>query len=130
MALRLHRPLAPDPTAATRFATSALVGLATFGPRPPGGPDLALELGLSAWMRRAGAGTEEAVGALWALREAVLGAGGVDRGREPVPLTGRGPRQDTLTLASYLADLLARVDATGGVDHPAVVARATARLHS
>ena len=129
MASSLRRPVAPDPSAATRFAELAVYGLATFGPRPPGGPDLALELGLSAWMRRAGAGTEEAVPALWALREAVLGTGGFDRAVAPVPLTGHGPRQDTLTLASYLAGLLSRVGGVGGFDHRTVVARATDRLH-
>ncbi len=46
-----------------------------------------------------------------------------------MPLTGHGPRQDTLTLASYLADLLARVAGAGHLDHRAVVARAADRLH-
>jgi hypothetical protein len=125
--LRLHTPA--EKGAATRFATIALSGLATFGPRPAGRPDLALELGLSAWMRLAGVGTAEATGALWALRAAVLTAAGLDRDQEPVPLTGHGPRQDTLTLASYLADLLTRAARPGGADHRALVARATDRLH-
>ncbi len=129
MASSLPR-LVPDPSVARHFAEMAFYGLATFGPRSPEGPDLALELGLSAWMRRAGVRSEEAAQALWALREAVLGAAGLDRGEEPVPLTGHGPRQDTLTLASYLAGLLARVAGAGGVDHQDVVALATDRLRT
>jgi hypothetical protein len=129
MASTLRRLLAPDPGAATCFAEVALPHLATLGPRAPGGTDLALEFGLSAWLRRAGLGTEEAVTALWALRAAVLQTAGIDPGDEPVPLTGHGGRQDTLTLASYLAGLLARVARAGPLDHRAVVARASDRLH-
>ena len=91
MALHLHRPAEGDPGAAARFALVALTGLAAFGPAGPGCPDLALELGLSAWMRMAGVGTAEARATLSALREAVLAAAGLDRAAEPVPFVGPGP---------------------------------------
>jgi hypothetical protein len=106
----------------TRFAAVALSGLATFGRPRPGGPELALELGLSAWMRMAGVGLFEARAALSALRGAVVQAAGLDPSTEPVPLVGRDPRQDTVVLAAYLCDLLAR--AASGPDRAAVVARA------
>jgi hypothetical protein len=125
---RLRR--ADDPGATARFAAVALAGLATFGPPRLGGPDLALELGLSAWMRLAGVGTAEARASLFALREAVVGAAGLDPASEPVPLTGRDPRQDTLLLAAYLCDLLTRAAGTSGVEHQVVVARALERLSS
>jgi hypothetical protein len=130
MALRLARPLAPDPGATARFARVALTGLATFGPFAHGGPDLALELGLSAWMRLAGVGTAEARATLIALRGAIVGAAGLDPREEPVPLTGRDPRQDTLLLAAYLCGLLTRAGGAGGSDREAVVAGALERLAS
>jgi hypothetical protein len=128
MALHLHRPAGGDPGAPARFALVALTGLAAFGPAGPGCPDLALELGLSAWMRMAGVGTAEARATLSALREAVLAAAGLDRAAEPVPFVGRDPRQDTLVLAAYLCDLITRGARAAGVDHGTVVDRALAEL--
>jgi hypothetical protein len=125
---RLRR--AEDPGATARFAAVASSGLATFGPPRPGGPDLALELGLSAWMRLAGVGTAEARAALLALREAVVGAAGLDPASEPVPFIGRDPRQDTLILAAYLCDLLIRAARVSGVGHQALVAGALERLEA
>jgi hypothetical protein len=124
MALSLHRTPEADPGARDRFARIVLSGLATFGPGAPGGPDLALELGLSAWMRLAGVGTAEARATLSALREAIVAAAGLDRAEEPLPFVGRDPRADTLVLAAYLCDLLTRATRAAGLDHQAVVDRA------
>ncbi len=108
-----------------RFAAIALSGLAALGPVRPG---LALELGLSAWMRLAGVGTEEARDTLAALRPALLGAAGLDPGTEPVPFVGRDPRGDTVTLAAYLDDLCARAVRVTGADRATLVAGALERL--
>ncbi|MGH9080810.1 MAG: hypothetical protein ACRDYE_12200, partial [Acidimicrobiales bacterium] len=121
------RPAPPDDGRA-RFAAVALTGLAALGPRGKGGPDLALQLGLSAWMRLARVGTGEARDALSVVREAVVAAAGLDPTCEPVPLTGRDPGQDTLLLAGYLCDLVDRAARMGGSDRAAVVARALPRL--
>jgi len=113
-----------------RFAEIALTGLAALGPVGPAFGGLALELGLSAWMRLAGVGTEEARDTLSALRAALLGAAGLDPRTEPVPLVGRDPKGDTLALAAYVEDLCGRAVRVTGTDRATLVAGALERLGS
>ena len=113
----------------TRFAAVALTGLAGLGPGAPVG-DLALPLGLSAWMRLSGVGLAEAASVLADLRGAVLGATGLEHNGEPVPFRVPDPRQDLLLLAGYLGDLLHRAAAATGSDRTAVAARALRALAS
>jgi hypothetical protein len=112
----------------TRFAAVTLTGLAGLGPSPGPSPDLALQLGLSAWMRLSGVGLAEAASVLSDLRGAVLAATGLEHSGEPVPFRVPDPRQDLLLLAGYLGDLLSRAAATTGSDRPAIVARALRAL--
>jgi hypothetical protein len=112
----------------SRFGAIALAGLAALGPQGQGRGTLALELGLSAWMRMAGVGVAEARSGLSALRRAILDTAGLDVATEPVPLAGRDPRADTLTLAAYLGDLLTRAARVSGADPATIAARATHRL--
>lgn len=123
------RPGASGPSPA-RFAEIALTGLAALGPGPEIRPGLALELGLSAWMRLGGVGTEEARDTLVALRAALVAEAGLEAEREPVPFIGRDPRSDTLTLAAYLGDLLPRALRASGTDRAHLVAGAVERLGS
>jgi hypothetical protein len=111
-----------------RFGAIALAGLAALGPPGRGGGTLALELGLSAWMRMAGVGVAEARSCLFALRVAILKAAGLDLATEPVPLAGRDPRTDTLTLAAYLGDLLTRAARVSATDPATIATRVTRRL--
>lgn len=111
-----------------RFAEIALTGLFALGPGGQTLPSLALELGLSAWMRLAGVGTEEARDTLSRLRGALLEAAGLEEATEPVPLVGRDPRGDTLTLAAYLGDLLVRALRVSGSDRALLVAGTLERL--
>jgi hypothetical protein len=111
-----------------RFGAVALAGLCALGPPGHGRSTLALELGLSAWMRMAGVGLGEARAGLATLRGAILGAAGLDVATEPVPFAGRDPRADTLTLAAYLGDLLARAARVNGTDPATIAARAARRL--
>ncbi len=112
----------------TRFAAVALTGLAGLGPGAAAGTDLALPLGLSAWMRLSGVGLAEAASVLADLRGAVLGATGLEHNGEPVPFRVPDPRQDLLLLAGYLGDLLHRAAAATGSDRTAVAARALRAL--
>ena len=119
----------PDPNQArARFAAVALSGLAGFGPGVPKGADLALPLGLSAWMRLSGVGLAEAASVLADLRGAVLSATGLEHSGEPVPFRVPDPRQDLLLLAGYLGELLHRAAAATGSDRTAIAARALRAL--
>ncbi len=112
----------------TRFTAALLRGLAELDPVEPFSGDLTLELGLSVWLRRSGTSVLDARTDLVALRRVVLEACGVDPAYEPVPLVGRSPRSDVLTLATYLSDLLRRVAGAKGRGLPAVVAQVIAAL--
>lgn len=88
------------------FAPAVLRGLLDLGSVVE--TDLALELGLSAWMHFSDVDFEEARRALLAARRILLGVGDIDPLTEPVPFSGRSPRLDTLNLAAYLGNLVER----------------------
>jgi hypothetical protein len=110
--------------ATSDFGLALLGGLAELGPVDPFSGDLSLELGLSVWLRRSGTSLVGARSRLVEARQAVLAVSGLDPATEPVPLVGRSPRSDALTLASYLGDLLSRAAAAAGCSVMHVVARA------
>ncbi len=114
--------------AACDFGPALLGGLAELGPVDPFAGDLSLELGLSVWLRRSGASLMEARDRLFEAREAILDACGLDAESEPVPLVGRSPRADALTLAGYLGDLLRRAAAAADCSVGLIAQRAIAAL--
>jgi hypothetical protein len=114
--------------AACDFGPALLGGLAKLGPVDPFAGDLSLELGLSLWLRRSGASLTDARNRLFEARQAILDACGLDVSSEPVPLVGRSPRADALTLAGYLGDLLRRAAAAAGCSVQLVAERAIAAL--
>ncbi len=69
---------------------------------------LALPLALSVCMQRHDAGTEGLIGAMQALRRAVLAVSGLDPRSEPVLLVAGDQREAALRLAEYLRGLLGR----------------------
>jgi hypothetical protein len=104
---------AVDPVVAERtFMAEVVRGLATLRgdepdePLPPG--DLAIPLGLSAWIVRASVDLPDAFDALLRLRAEVLAVSGLDRASEPVPLRVGDPRAALRSLGSYLFDLVGR----------------------
>jgi hypothetical protein len=109
-------------TATQGFAPAVLRGLIDLGPVVE--TDLALELGLSAWMRFNDMDLEEARLALLAVRRTLLGVGGIDPVTEPVPFSGRSPRLDTLNLAAYLGNLVERAAASAQCRPDAIVEKA------
>ena len=112
----------------TDFAPTVLRGLAELGPFDPSRVDLALELGLSAWMRLGRADLDEARSTMLRLRSALLEAGSMDSRTEPVPFCGRSPRLDMLSLASYLGNLVDRAATSAQCDPEAIVERTIERL--
>jgi hypothetical protein len=89
--------------------------------------DLALELGLTAWMRASGTDIEDALRQMWCIRQAVLEAGGMDPAIEPIPFGGSSSRLDLLNIAIYLGNLVDRAAAGQGCDRDVIVARALDR---
>lgn len=85
-----------------------------FGLYDAPGSETALELGLSIWMRRAGADLGSLRTALIQLRRALLTAADLDRASEPLPFVGVSVRRDVLSLASYLGGLIKRVAVSTG----------------
>jgi hypothetical protein len=110
------------------FGPALLEGLAELGPVDPFSGDLSLELGLSVWLRRSGASLVEARARLFEARQAIVSACGLDPETEPVPLVGRSPRADALTLAGYVGDLLRRAAVASGWSVQLVCQRAIAAL--
>jgi hypothetical protein len=97
----------------------------------PGGADpasLAWPFGLSAWMRRHGAGPAEVWAAIGALRSAVLGACGLDVASEPVLLPMADPTVQAVNGAIYLAGLIRRAAAVTDTSCQAVIDAAADRL--
>ncbi len=90
-------------------------------------PDLALELGLTAWMRQSGRDIDEAQAAMVALRSAILAETELDSRCEPTPLTGVSPRSDLLNWAVYLADLVRRAACASRCDADLIVERSIRR---
>ncbi len=70
--------------------------------------NLSLELGLTLWMSRSGAGVHQVRSTLRALRSALLHASDLDETSEPVPLMAGDERTAVLHLAIYLHGLLQR----------------------
>src|SRR5271163_1182852 len=91
-----------------RFAPTLLRGLLELGPIDLRQADLALELGLSLWLRRCGTSLSDAQCTMLALREALVEVAGMNPDTEPVPLVGRSPERDLVNLAGYLSQLLRR----------------------
>lgn len=70
--------------------------------------NLTLELGVTLWMSRAGAGLGAVRATLVELRGALVAASGLDARSEPVPLGAADDRLEVRTLAVYLHHLLER----------------------
>ena len=94
------------------FAPTVLRGLAELAPSASSHPDLALELGLTAWMRQGAMDLEETRTAMKALRIAVVKAAEMDLRSEPIPLIGLSPKDDLVNWAIYLANLVQRAAAS------------------
>jgi hypothetical protein len=101
-------------TAPIGFGPALVSGLAELGPVEPFSGDLSLELGVSVWLRTSGTPLHEARGRLLWIRELIIEVGGLDPDTEPVPLVGRSPRSDVLSLVGYIGDLLRRAAAASG----------------
>ncbi|MGP0031182.1 MAG: hypothetical protein ACLPVF_11825 [Acidimicrobiales bacterium] len=90
------------------FASTVLRGLLDLGPTDPREKDLALELGLSLWLRRCDTSVGDARVVLLDLRDAVIDASGLDPEFEPIPLVGRSLEADLVNLTDYLGRLVPR----------------------
>jgi hypothetical protein len=103
------------------FAPTVLRGLLSLGPVDRRQEDLALELGLSLWMRRCGTNLASSRFEAMDAREALLEVAGMDPEIEPIPLVGRSPEADIVNLAGYLSQLIQRAAASCGRDSEVVV---------
>jgi hypothetical protein len=110
------------------FGAALLGGLAELGPIDPFSGDLSLELGLSLWLRRSETSLSEARERLFDVRRAIVEVAGLNPSTEPVPLMGRSPRADVITLAAYLGDLLRRASMVAGCSTRSLVGRVLAVL--
>lgn len=97
------------------FGPALLQGLAELGPVAPFSGDLSLELGVSIWLRHSGISLAEARRQLLEIRRVLVAVCGLDPVSEPIPLVGRCLRLDVVNLVAYLADLLRRGAARGGL---------------
>jgi len=114
----------------TDFGEAVLQNLEALVPVGTTQADLALELGLCAWMHQCGTDLDEALDRLWDVRGAVLVAGGLDPASEPIPFGGRNPQAALVNLTIYLGNLLGRASAHARCAPAAVVDRAAATLAS
>jgi hypothetical protein len=110
------------------FAPALLRGLSALGLADCSESVLALELGLSAWMRLGGVDLEHVQGQMLMIRDALLEAGEMDTRSEPIPFTGRSARLDTLHLASYLGTLVERAASCADCEPEMIVERAIEQL--
>ena len=110
------------------FGSALLSGLAELGPVDPFSGDLSLELGVSVWLRTSGTPLLEARGRLLHIRELIIEVCGLDPATEPVPLVGRSPRNDVLSLVGYVGELLRRAASTSGRTVPGVARQVIAQL--
>ncbi len=106
-----------------------LRGIVEFGLYDAADSDTALELGLSIWMRRAGADLGSLRTTLIQLRRAVLTVANLDRAGEPLPFVGISERRDVLSLASYLGGLIERVALSTGSRPGEIVERVIRAVH-
>lgn len=90
--------------------------------------EIAVELGLSIWMRRAGADLVSLRASLLELRGALVEVGGLDPTTEPVPFCGVSDRADVLILASYVCGLVRRASTSTGSTPGAICERVIDRL--
>jgi hypothetical protein len=111
----------------TEFAPAVLQSLPVLVPSGMIQADLALELGLSAHIQMSATEVDDAMGQMWAIRQAVLEAGDMDASIEPIPFGGRSERLGLLNLAIYLGNLVDRAAAHQGCDRHTIVARALLR---
>lgn len=112
----------------TGFGAALLSGLAEFGPVEAFSGDLALELGISVWLRTSGTSLLQARSSLLEIRGVILEVCAIDPATEPVPLVGRSPRSDVINLVGYVSELLRRASAGMGRDVAAVVRAVVAEL--
>jgi hypothetical protein len=110
------------------FAPVVLRGLAELGPFDLSEADLALELGLSAWMRFSATTLDDARSTMLHIRSVLLEAGEMDSHSEPIPFSGRSPRLDMLNLAAYLGNLVERAAWSAQCDPEVIVERTIERL--
>jgi hypothetical protein len=110
------------------FGPALLRGLAELGPVEPFSGDLSLELGLSVWLHTSDTSLLQARGSLMEIRRVILQVCALDPATEPVPLVGRSPRSDVVSLATYLSDLLRRAAAGSARSMEAVVRAVVAEL--
>ncbi len=108
------------PSVPEGFGPALLSGLAELGPIEPFSGDLTLELGVSVWLRTSGTPLLEARGRLLHIRDLIIEVCGLDPATEPVPLVGRSPRNDVLSLVGYVSELLRRAAAASARTVPAV----------
>jgi hypothetical protein len=87
------------------FAPLVLRGLLEIGHYEE---ELCLELGVSYWINRSEVTLDEAVVAMLAMRDALIGVSGLSAATEPIPICGVNSRVDVLNLASYLRGLIVR----------------------
>jgi hypothetical protein len=114
----------------TDFGQAVLRNLEALVPAGTTQADLALELGLCAWMHQCDTDLDEALDRLSEVREAVIVAGGLAPATEPVPFGGRDPQTALVNLVIYLGNLLGRASAHAGCEPATVAARAEAELSS
>jgi hypothetical protein len=110
------------------FGPTVLRGMAAFGPFDPTTGDLSLELGVSLWLRMSDSSLEEARHTLLEVRRLVMRSYDLDEATEPVPLIGRSPVADVVTLTAYVGDLLRRVASWAGCEPHTVADRVIADL--
>ena len=100
--IEIFEPDAPN------LEPEVLRGLAQFRLYEPMGSELALELGLSIWMRRSGADLHSLRACMPGIRDALVEVGNLDPVTEPVPLRGHSVRTHVVNMAAYLGGLVRR----------------------
>jgi hypothetical protein len=106
------------------FAPAVLMSLPTLVPAGMVQADLALELGLTAYMQMSDTDVHDAIRQMWQIRTAILEAGGMDVSTEPIPFGGSSAQVELLNLALYLGNLVGRAAAHLDCDTKTIVARA------
>lgn len=124
-------PLAArDSGRSVQFATALAHGVADFRPEDLAYGALTLSFGLSAWMRRASVGIDEAWAGVLLLRTTLLQVAGLDRSSEPVPLRTTDDRTAFVSTTVYLDGLLGRAACALGKTRKDVTADVVSRLVS
>jgi len=126
--VQLEQVRRSDPDA-SHLAAEALhvVGVAAEVGSPD---DQVIPFGLTATMARHGAGAEDVIEAILALRSAVIAASGLDPTTEPVPLVVGDPKVAVVNLAVYLRGLLDRAATAASTDRATVSVRTLAQLRA